>query len=232
LVFSFFFFQKKKTKKKTFLLKAKGDETSPTTLARGERHPQRTKQGTPVRGGGTKKGGKGGKGTWLGDGSADHHPMRNGAIDRRDPNYSSSSSDEEPAVAVQRSASVSVIEQRERTQSGSAPTVNSSGGFKRIGLDQLFGGQQQPQQQQQQHPSKSVSAASVPAAATEKKEQYAGGAHHNIPEASTLPLPASLGNTPQKNRTSAASLVAHSPEGFSARQMEQSLKALLRIDGV
>jgi hypothetical protein len=46
----------------TFLLT--GQE--PTKYARGERHPQRTRLGTPVRGGDTKKGGRGGKGTWEG----------------------------------------------------------------------------------------------------------------------------------------------------------------------
>ena len=200
-----------------------------SSLARNERHPQRSHKGRPVRGGDTKKGGRGGKGTWLGDGS--DAAMRHGALDRRDPNYcSSSSSSSEDEATPQRQHQHQHQHQHQQqlqqrdvplSQSESAPTA---GGFKRIELGQLFGGYVG------QMPNGSPSSASSSSSSTATKEQYAGGAHHNIPEASTLPLPASLSNTPQKARASSSAVVS-SPDTLSARQIEQSLKAMLRIDG-
>jgi len=233
----------------TFLLT--GDE--PTQYARGDRHPQRSRLGTPVRGGDTKKGGRGGKGTWEGSimDRGNYDDMRNGALDRRDPNYYSSSSDEEDQPVASHVAPV---------QAHSAPAPS----FKRIELDQLFDAGKKA--------NGATSGTTSPAKTPVKKkggkgkgnksggdnsssasgaDKFAGGAHQtNAPDAGRLPLPSSLTTTPQKNRTSRSNVaspqqqqppvsqpipmvapVAAPPphSGNSAVQMEQSLKAMLNI---
>ncbi len=229
----------------TFLLRGQSGETAAagSGLARGERHPQRSQRGTPVRGGDTKKGGKGGKGTWGAPGLESEPPrMRNGAIDSHDPNYSSSGSSEEEHETperVTRPGSVpapSALPQHQPPEHHSQP--QSAATFKRVPLEQLFGqaaapaalpapaGLPAPQQQQQQQPPQQQQ---QQAQDKRKSEQYAGGAHHNIPEASALPLPASLGGTPQKQASRpGGALGAGSPD--AAQRLEQSLKALLRIN--
>merc|ERR1711991_958024 len=110
----------------TFLLSGQPDGRP--DRVKGERHPQRSRLGTPVRGGDTKKKGRGGKGTWMGDGSLE--PMKNGALDRNDPNYSSSGSSSDDEDAYAHRASISYPQQQPQQ-------VRQ---FKRIGLDQLFEG--------------------------------------------------------------------------------------------
>jgi hypothetical protein len=228
----------------TFLLRGQNGDgaAAGSGLVRGERHPQRTQHGTPVRGGDTKKGGKGGKGTW-GAAGVESEPtrMRNGAIDTHDPNYNSSSgSDDEGEVATPPRATRpgSVPAPSALAQPQPQPQLQPQGAtFKRVALEQLFGQAPPPpvaapaaslptpqlpvpqlQQQQQQGNEK------------RKSEQYAGGAHHNIPEASALPLPASLGGTPLKPRHGAAGTSGTVASPDAAARMEQSLKALLRIN--
>lgn len=177
--------------------------------------------------------------------------MRNGAIDSHDPNYSSSGSDDEP----EHRATVS-----QPTRPGSVPTPSTlqqqqqpppaqATSFKRIGLEELFAAQQTAAAASSAAtmtapsslpssalPSPGLPTPGLPVGAAEKRksEQYAGGAHHNIPEASALPLPASLNSTPQKQHSrpgqppTAAAAAAASPD--AALRMEQSLKALLRIN--
>ncbi len=242
----FFFFScfPERLSPQTFLLKGDSGDTvvasNGAALARGERHPQRTRLGTPVRGGDTKKGGRGGKGTWGATGSETDSSMRNGALDRRDPNYSSGSSDDDeqlrPVARAASAAPAPAATPAAATQGGSAPTQATV--FKRIPVEQLF-------QSAAAAPSPPSSSSGLPTPVASavaagggggdmrKAEQYAGGAHHNIPEASKVPLPASLGSTPTK-QSRAAGLQQQQQQQANgspdAARIEQALKALLRLN--
>jgi hypothetical protein len=71
----------------------------------------------------------------------------------------------------------------------------------------------------------------------ENVDHFAGGAHQtNVPDAGRLPLPSSLTTTPQKSRSSRSNVaspqpvqVVQQPTPTPAVQMEQSLKAMLKI---
>ena len=172
-------------------------QEAPADVPRGERHPQRHRLGTPVRGGDLKRQGKGGKGTWgaLGDDGSETI-MRNGALDRRDPNYSSgSSSDDEHSSSSSQASSLGRAEAH-------AATSYPPRQFKRIELDQLF-------ESAGAKPSSSSSNANggkkkkkgKNKAKNNDSDKHAGGAHlTNMPDAQALPMPSSLTSTPSKPR--------------------------------
>ena len=180
-----------------------------------------------------KKNGFGGKGTWEGDGSDSW--MKNGSLDNHDPNYSSSTSSDD-----------------DETSNVSSSLSYPPRQFKRIELGQLF-----EQASTGKVSASSAAQASSPTNAEEKTGKkkngkkkkkidpvdgkHAGGAHHTqMPEASKLPLPSSLTNTPRKSRASNSNICIsnypNSPnvksdnfKNSEAVKMEQSLKQMLNI---
>lgn len=240
---SFFFFFAE-PRPQSFLLSVDSDKP----LARGERHPQRRANGTPARGGASKKNGDG-RGNWgvAGDTRFDG-AMPGGALDRDDPNFSSSE------------GSPSHSPTQRPVHAHTAPVLGD--GYKRVALDDLFAtalvaaapapaaasvvapttppttparggikpaaGQSMSTGKQANKKKGKKAADSVNATRASSAEQYAGGAHHNIPVATALPLPSSLTASPAK---SAPSLVPSQPrqQPVAAQQLEQTLKEMLNI---
>lgn len=119
-------------------------------LHRGERHPQRRNPyGSPKPGSSSKKGGDGGKGNWGRIGHYDGMP--GGALDQRDPNYSSDDSASSsppmesaapiigPPVAQHPRAIVQQHQQQQyQQQQAVLRHTSSEPQFKRVPLEQLF----------------------------------------------------------------------------------------------
>lgn len=216
-----------------------------------ERHPQKkNRDGTPVRGGSSKKGGEG-VGNW-GVANVQYDVMRGGALDKRDPNYASSDDEMDS-----RSPDRPKMRHTKSTELRNNPKIEEPvPQFKRIGIDELFGSAPA----EMTTTSATTSAKSSPAKGKNMSrksvkditsDQYAGGAHHNIPSVNELPIPNNLvtsgdstrtpANTPMKKKNGRRSAeqkqqrknvenVAHTQsQSTSTIQMEQSLKALLNI---